>query len=76
MGDGRGFDGTPILRPASLMSMRSDPGPGGTLIAEIDGYGITLCLRRSAEHVTIVEHGGDYEGQHSGFSLYLNAPSR
>jgi hypothetical protein len=45
--------------------MRSDPGPGGTLIAEIDGYGIMLCLRRGAEGVTIVEHGGDYQGQHS-----------
>ena len=42
-------------------------GPGGTLIAEIDGYGVTLCLRRTAEGVTIVEHGGDYQGQHSGF---------
>lgn len=69
MGDGRGADGTPVLRPASLMAMRSDPGPGGTLIAEIDGYGVTLCLRRSAEGVRIVEHGGDYQGQHSGFLL-------
>ena len=51
------------------VAMRSDPGPGGTLIAEIDGYGVTLCLRRSAEGVTIVEHGGDYQGQHSGFLL-------
>lgn len=69
MSDGRGADGTPVLRPESLSAMRSDPGPGGTLIAEIDGYGVTLCLRRSAEGVTIVEHGGDYQGQHSGFLL-------
>ncbi len=69
MGDGRGADGTPVLRPESLVAMRSDPGPGGTLIAEIDGYGVTLCLRRTAEGVTIVEHGGDYQGQHSGFLL-------
>jgi CubicO group peptidase (beta-lactamase class C family) len=69
MGDGRGADGTPVLQPESLLAMRSDPGPGGTLIAEIDGYGVTLCVRRSAEGVTIVEHGGDYQGQHSGFLL-------
>ena len=69
MGDGRGADGAPILQPESLSAMRSDPGPGGTLIAEIDGYGVTLCLRRSAEGVTIVERGGDYQGQHSGFLL-------
>ena len=67
MGDGQGADGTPVLRRESLVAMRSDPGPGGTLIAEIQGYGVTLCLRRSAEGVTIIEHGGDYQGQHSGF---------
>ena len=73
MDGGRGADGTPVLRPESLLAMRSDPGPGGTLIAEIDGYGITLCLRRSAEGVTIVEHGGDYQG--SAFRFHVRPRS-
>jgi CubicO group peptidase (beta-lactamase class C family) len=67
LGDGRAADGTPLLTPASLAAMRSQPGPGGTLLSEVDGYGVTLLLRRTAEGVHIVEHGGDWQGQHSGF---------
>jgi CubicO group peptidase (beta-lactamase class C family) len=67
LGDGRAPDGTSLLTPASLAAMRSQPGPGGTNGAEIDGYGISLCLRRTAEGPHVVEHGGDLTGQHSGF---------
>jgi hypothetical protein len=47
--------------------MRSHPGPGGTLFVELDGMGVTWMLRPSAEGVRIVQHGGDWPGQHSGF---------
>ena len=67
LGDGRAPDGTPLLTPASLAAMRAQPGPGATQLAEIDGYGVALCLRRTAEGVHVVEHGGDWQGQHSGF---------
>ena len=45
--------------------MRSQPGPGGTQLDEIDGYGVALCLRRTVEGVHAVEHGGDWAGQHA-----------
>jgi CubicO group peptidase (beta-lactamase class C family) len=69
LGDGRAPDGTPLLTPASLAAMRSDPGPGGTLGFEIDGIGVTFYLRRTAEGIHVVGHAGDWPGQHSGFSL-------
>ena len=47
--------------------MRSDPGPGGTFAFEIDGVGVTFLLRRTAEGIHVVEHGGDWPAQHSGF---------
>ena len=49
--------------------MRSNPGPGGTLFVELDGMGVTWMLRPSAEGVRIVQHGGDYLGQHAGFIM-------
>jgi hypothetical protein len=67
MGDGRATDGTPLLTLASLQAMRSDPGPGGTLVAEIDGFGVSFALRRTAEDIPVVIHGGSWSGQHSGF---------
>jgi CubicO group peptidase (beta-lactamase class C family) len=67
LGDGKGPDGKPILTRASLEAMRSHPGPGGTLFVELDGMGVTFHLRPSAEGVRIVQHGGDWTGQHSGF---------
>ena len=67
MGDGRTFDGTPLLTPASLQAMRADPGPGGTLVAELDGFGVTFGLRRTAEGVRVAMHGGSWAGQYSGF---------
>jgi CubicO group peptidase (beta-lactamase class C family) len=67
MGDGRASDGTPLLTPVSLQAMRSNPGPGGTLVAEIDGFGISFGLRRTREGVPVAMHGGSWSGQYSGF---------
>jgi CubicO group peptidase (beta-lactamase class C family) len=67
LGDGGAPDGTPLLTAASLAAMRSDPGPGGTLLSEIDGAGVSFFLRRTAEGVHVVQHGGDWTGQISGF---------
>ena len=67
LGHVQGADGEAVLSPASLAAMRSDPGPGGTLLVELDGMGVSWQLRPSAEGVRIVQHGGDWPGQHSGF---------
>jgi CubicO group peptidase (beta-lactamase class C family) len=67
LGDGRAPDGAPLLAPASLRAMRSNPGPGGTLVAEIDGAGVSFFLRRTAEGVPVIQHGGSWAGQYSGF---------
>lgn len=67
LGDGRGEDGAPVLAPASLRAMRTNPGPGGTLVAEIDGAGVSFFLRRTAEGVPVIQHGGSWAGQYSGF---------
>jgi CubicO group peptidase (beta-lactamase class C family) len=69
LGDGTAPDGTRLLSQASLVAMRSNPGPGGTLAVELDGLGVTWWLRPSAEGVGIVQHGGDVAGQHSGFIM-------
>ncbi len=69
LGDGTAPDGTRLLKKKSLFAMRSNPGPGGTLLVELDGMGVTWMLRPSAEGVRIVQHGGNYLGQHSGFIM-------
>ncbi len=61
--------GTRLLSRRSLVEMRSHPGPGGTLFVELDGVGVNWMLRPSAEGVRIVQHGGDWAGQHSGFLM-------
>jgi len=53
--------------------MRSNPGPGGTLVVELNGMGVTWMLRPSAEGELIVQHGGSGPGQYSGFVM---VPSR
>jgi len=70
LGDGTvpGSD-TRLLTQQSLLAMRTQPGPGGTLFVELDGMGVTWMLRPSAEGVRIVQHGGDWPGQHSGFLM-------
>jgi len=69
LGDGRAPDGEQILTRQSLEAMRSNPGAGGTLWVELTGMGVTWMLRPSAENVTIVEHGGTWKGQRSGFFM-------
>jgi CubicO group peptidase (beta-lactamase class C family) len=66
LGDGRAPDGTRLLKKNSLIAMRSDPGPGGTMYVELDGMGVTWHLRPSNEGVRIVQHGGSWVGQYSG----------
>jgi CubicO group peptidase (beta-lactamase class C family) len=69
LGDGTAPDGTRLLKRKSLVEMRSNPGPGGTLFVELDGIGVTWILRPSREGKRIVQHGGDYVGQHAGFIM-------
>jgi CubicO group peptidase (beta-lactamase class C family) len=69
LGDGTTPDGTRLLTRKSLVEMRANPGPGGTLLVELDGMGVTWMLRPSAEGVRIVQHGGNYLGQHAGFLM-------
>jgi CubicO group peptidase (beta-lactamase class C family) len=67
LGDGKGADGKPVLSPQSLKTMRSNPGPGGTLTMEVDGVCVTLWQRRTAEGVPVYQHGGAWGGQKSDF---------
>ncbi len=69
LGDGTAPDGTRLLTNESLVAMRSNPGPGGTMVVELDGMGVTWMLRPSAEGVRIVQHGGTLPGQRSGFIM-------
>ncbi|GAB7036566.1 MULTISPECIES: serine hydrolase domain-containing protein [Catenuloplanes] len=62
-----------VLSGRAIRAMRSRPGPGGTLFVELDGAGVTWMLRPTAEGPTVVQHGGDWSGQHSGF---LMVPAR
>jgi CubicO group peptidase (beta-lactamase class C family) len=69
LGDGKAPNGRRVLSKKSLVAMRSRPGPGGTLIVELDGMGVSWMLRPSAQGVRIVQHGGDVPGERSGFLL-------
>ena len=60
---------SPVLSPQSLHFMRAKQGVGGTLLVEDTSVGVTWMLRPSAEGVTIVQHGGTWGGQHSGFFM-------
>lgn len=73
LGDGTAPDGSRLLSRASLEQMRSRPGPGGTLVVELDGMGVTWMLRPTTQGRRIVQHGGTWPGQISGF---LMVPSR
>jgi CubicO group peptidase (beta-lactamase class C family) len=61
--------GRRVLTERSLVAMRSNPGPGGTIIVELDGVGVSWLLRPSAQGIRIVQHGGDWPGQHSGLLI-------
>ncbi|MFT4040351.1 MAG: serine hydrolase domain-containing protein, partial [Thermomicrobiales bacterium] len=65
LGEVAGTDGDPILSPDTLALMRSDPGPGGTLVFEIDGVCVSWWQRRTAEGVPVFQHGGAWYGQNS-----------
>ncbi|OBK10337.1 serine hydrolase domain-containing protein [Mycobacterium asiaticum] len=69
LGDGTAPNGEQLLSRQSLQTMRSNPGAGGTLWVELTGMGVSWMLRPSAENVTIVEHGGTWKGQRSGFFM-------
>ncbi|SNR41837.1 serine hydrolase domain-containing protein [Actinoplanes regularis] len=58
-----------LLSSRSMRLMQSHPGPGGTLFVELDGVGVTWMLRPTAEGPRVVQHGGDWAGQHSGFLM-------
>ncbi len=74
LGDGRPpGGGKRLLAKRSLEAMQSNPGPGGTLLDELDGMGVTWMLRPTAEGDRIVQHGGNWPGQSSGFMM---VPSR
>jgi CubicO group peptidase (beta-lactamase class C family) len=67
LGDGRARDGKRVMSKQALLAMRSNPGPGGTVVVELTGMGVSFMLRPSAQGVRIVQHGGDVPGQRSGF---------
>ncbi len=69
LGDGTAPGGRRLLTERSLAAMRSAPGPGGTMVVELDGVGVTWLLRPSAEGVRIVQHGGSVPGYYSGFLM-------
>ncbi|MFC9691916.1 serine hydrolase domain-containing protein [Kribbella sp. NPDC056951] len=65
-----GHPGLPrLLRERTRVAMQSNPGPGGTLFVELDGVGIGWMIRPTAEGVKVIQHGGDWPGQHSGFLM-------
>jgi len=69
LGDGRTPTGRRLLTRRSMHAMQSHPGPGGTLFVELDGYGLSWMLRPTAQGPKVVQHGGDWNGQHSGFLM-------
>lgn len=69
LGDGTAPNGTRVLSQQSLQTMRANPGAGGTLQVELTGMGVAWMLRPSAEDKLIVQHGGTWSGQRSGFFM-------
>lgn len=69
LGDGTAPNGDRLLSRQGLLAMRSNPGAGGTLQVDLTGMGVTWMLRPSTENVTIVQHGGTWHGQRSGFFM-------
>jgi len=69
LGDGRAPSGQRLLSTASLREMQSRPGPGGSIVVELTGMGVTWMQRPTAEGITVLQHGGSYPGQYSGFLL-------
>ena len=66
LGNGCAAGGQRLLSEASLDGMWSDPGPGGTLEVELDGFGVSWMVRPTAQGPKVIQHGGDLPGYHSG----------
>jgi CubicO group peptidase (beta-lactamase class C family) len=63
-----GHRGLPhLLSERGRLAMQAHPGPGGTLFVELNGVGVSWMLRPTTQGPTVVQHGGDWSGQHSGF---------
>ena len=62
LGNGRAADGSRVMSLAALRGMWSMPGPGGTLLVELIGMGVSWVLRPTAQGVVVLEHGGDLPG--------------
>lgn len=69
LGDGRAASGERVMSKAALRGMWSRPGPGGTLLVELTGMGVSWMVRPTAEGIPVVQHGGDLPGFHSGFLI-------
>ena len=69
LGDGRAADGQRLMSRASLQGMWRRVGPGGTLIVELNGAGVSWMVRPTAQGPVVVHHGGDLPGFHSGLLL-------
>lgn len=67
LGNGTASDGKRVMSHQTLVAMRSNPGPGGTLRMEVDGVCVTWFQRRTAQGIPIFQHGGAWGGQHSDF---------
>ncbi len=67
LGDGRADDGNRVLTSQSLRAMRSRPGPGGTIVLEIDGVCVSWWQRRTEQRIPVFQHGGSWGGQNSDF---------
>lgn len=65
LGNGAASDGKRVMSHQTLVAMRSNPGPGGTLRMEVDGVCVTWFQRRTAQGIAIFQHGGAWGGQHS-----------
>ncbi len=69
LGDGRAASGQRVMRKAALRGMWRRVGPGGTLIVELNGAGVSWMVRPTAEGPVVVHHGGDLPGFHSGLLM-------
>jgi CubicO group peptidase (beta-lactamase class C family) len=69
LGDGRAANGRRVMGAEALRAMWARPGPGGTLFVELVGAGVSWMIRPTAAGVTVVQHGGDLPGFHSGFIM-------
>lgn len=59
LGDGRSASGERVMSKAALRGMWSRPGPGGTILVELTGMGVSWMVRPTAEGIPVMQHGGD-----------------